>query len=81
MGGLLINFVMAEFGPAAYERAPYGPARTCRGTSWRESPLHYMSSTSLLSVVIPLRDRSTATRRFVRALGELLRGLNVRRLH
>ena len=39
--------------------------------------LHYMSSPSLLSVVIFLRDRHSAQQRFVRALSELLRSLNV----
>lgn len=41
----------------------------------RQRLLHYMSSTSLLSVVISLRDRHSAEHRFARALGEVLREL------
>lgn len=39
--------------------------------------LHYMSSTSLLSVVIWQRERKTAEERFVRSLRELLVALGV----
>ena len=39
--------------------------------------LHYMSSPSLLSVIIFLRDRHSAEQRFVRALIELLHSLDV----
>ena len=39
--------------------------------------LHYMSSPSLLSVIIVLRDRDSAAQRFVRTLIELLRFLDV----
>jgi hypothetical protein len=39
--------------------------------------LHSMSETSLLSVVILLREKRTAEIRFQRALGELLRALDV----
>jgi hypothetical protein len=39
--------------------------------------LHYMSSTSLLSVVIWQRERKTAEQRFVRSLRELLVALGV----
>jgi hypothetical protein len=39
--------------------------------------LHYMSSASLLSVIIPLRERKTAEQRFIGALSEMLRALNV----
>lgn len=39
--------------------------------------LHYMSSTSLLSVVIWQRERKTAEERFVRSLRELLAALGV----
>ena len=43
--------------------------------------LHYMSETSLLSVVIPLRERGSAPQRFVAALQELLRDLGVPAAH
>lgn len=39
--------------------------------------LHYISSTSLLSVIIWQRERKTAEERFVRALDELLMALGV----
>lgn len=39
--------------------------------------LHYMSAPSLLSVIIPLRERSSALLRFSRALGELLAALEI----
>jgi hypothetical protein len=39
--------------------------------------LNYMSSPSLLSVIISLRDRHSAEQRFVRALRELLSALDV----
>ncbi len=39
--------------------------------------LHYMSSQTLLSVVITLKDRSSAEPRFARGLAELLRALGV----
>ena len=39
--------------------------------------LHYMSGPSLLSVIIPLRDRRSAEQRFVAALRELLGALDV----
>jgi hypothetical protein len=39
--------------------------------------LHYMSSASLLSVIVSLRERKTAEQRFIGALREMLRALNV----
>lgn len=39
--------------------------------------LHYMSAPSLLSVIIPLRERSSAEQRFVRGLRDLLFELTI----
>ena len=39
--------------------------------------LHYMSAASLLSVIITLRERSSAEQRFVRGLRDLLVGLTI----
>ncbi len=38
----------------------------------RQRFFHYMSSASLLSVIIPMRERKTAERRFVKAVEDLL---------
>lgn len=43
----------------------------------RQRFLHYMSGQSLLSVIIPLRDRASAEQRLVVALRDLLRSLKV----
>ena len=43
----------------------------------RQRYLHYMSQTSLLSVLVPVRNRTTAAQRLQRALWELLLQLGV----